>query len=231
MKLKIPENLTRQAYRLIRDEIVKGQLDSQQHLTEGYFASRFGISKSPIREALNLLESEGLIKIVPRRGAFVAEFSLQDIEEIYELREVLEALVVRNAVLDSKVLARMRRAVEAAESAREKGDKVGYMREDAAFHAALAQASSNARLRKMLENMRNQMLILRRQTFELSSQMSVKQHFQILAALEKGNREAAARLMAEHIQAVRTRLIHHLREQAKPTASEGESTNGTRPVH
>ena len=87
MKLKIPENLTRQAYRLIRDEIIKGQLDSQKHLTEGYFADRFGISKSPIREALNLLESEGLIRIIPRRGAFVADFSLHDIEEIYEQRK------------------------------------------------------------------------------------------------------------------------------------------------
>jgi DNA-binding GntR family transcriptional regulator len=219
LKLKIPENLTRQAYRLIRDEILQGHLDAPRHLTEGYFARQFGISKSPIREALNLLESEGLIKIVPRRGAFVAEFSIHDIEEIYELREVLEALVVRNAVLDAKVLGRMRQAVQAAETSRQKGDKLGYMHEDAAFHAALAQASSNSRLRKMLENMRNQMLILRRKTFELTSQTSVKKHFEILDALEKGKRETAEELMAQHIRTVRTRLINHLREQAKPTAS------------
>ncbi len=212
MKLKIPENLTRQAYRLIRDEILHGRLDSHQHLTEGYFASLFGISKSPIREALNLLESEGLIKIVPRRGAFVPEFSIHDIEEIYELREVLESLVVRNAVLDSKVLGRMRRAACAAQTCQQNQDKFKYMFEDAAFHAALAQASSNSRLRKMLENMRNQMLILRRKTFELSSQASVKKHFEILDALENGKREMAARLMAQHIRTVRTKLINHLRE-------------------
>lgn len=213
MKLKIPENLTRQAYRLIRDEIIKGQLDSREHLTEGYFAERFGISKSPIREALNLLESEGLIRIVPRRGAFVTDLSIHDIEEIFELREALEAMVVRDALIDSKLLERMRQALEAAERCRKKGDKAGYMREDAAFHAILAQASSNSRLRKILENMRNQMLILRRETFELSSASSVKQHFDVLNAMEEGKREMAAKLMAKHIQTVRTRLVKHLKEE------------------
>jgi DNA-binding GntR family transcriptional regulator len=87
--LKIPENLTQQAFRHIRDEILRGKLDGRQHLTEDYFAERFGISKSPIREALNRLESEGLITIVPRRGAFVVKLSVQDIEEIFELREAL----------------------------------------------------------------------------------------------------------------------------------------------
>lgn len=226
MKLKIPENLTRQAYRLIRDEIIKGQLDSQKHLTEGFFAERFGISKSPIREALNLLESEGLIRIVPRRGAFVADFSIHDIEEIYELREALETLVVRDALIDSKVLDRMRQAVHAAERYREKGDKDGYVREDAAFHAILAHASSNTRLRKILENMRNQMLILRHKTFELSSQISLKQHLEVLDAIERGNREAAARLMAKHIRTVRTRLVDHLRKHEKQPYSTKRSRNG-----
>lgn len=227
MKLKIPENLTRQAYRLIRDEILKGQLDHHRHLTEGYFASRFGISKSPIREALNLLESEGLIKIVPRRGAFVAEFSIHDIEEIYELREVLEALVVHNAVVDARVLGRMRQAAQAAETYQQKQEKLKYMLEDTAFHAALAQASSNSRLRKTLENMRNQMLLLRRQTFELSSRRSVRQHFQILDALEKGKRETAAKLMTQHIRAVRTSLVRYLQESQPQRSSGRKSSNGT----
>lgn len=228
MKLKIPENLTRQAYRLIRDEIITGRLDSQMHLTEGYFADRFGISKSPIREALNLLESEGLIRIVPRRGAFVADFSIHDIEEIYELREALETLVVRDAVIDSKVLDRMRQAVRAAASCRDKGDKAGYMREDAAFHAILAQASSNSRLRKILENMRNQMLILRRETFELSSGISVKQHLGVLNAIEKGQREKAAKLMAQHIRTVRERLVNHLRQQEGQPSTVKRSRDGAR---
>ncbi len=213
MKLKIPENLTQQAYRSIRDEIVTGRLDGQQHFTEAYFANRYGISKSPIREALNRLESEGLITIIPRRGAFVREFSIHDVEEIYELREVLEALVVRNAVLDSKTLAHLHEIAHSAQSYLEKNDKPNYIRRDTAFHTTLAKASNNSRLRKMLESMHNQMTILRRQTFELTGQSSIKQHIRILEALEKGQRETAARLMVEHIQAVRKRLVDHLKKQ------------------
>ena len=91
MRLRIPENLTQQAYRAIQTEIITGQFDRRKRLTEEYFASRFGISKSPIREALNRLEAEGLISILPRRGAFVIDFSIEDVREIYELREALEA--------------------------------------------------------------------------------------------------------------------------------------------
>jgi DNA-binding GntR family transcriptional regulator len=210
LKLKIPENLTQRAYRSIRDEIIKGKIDGQQHCTEAFFADRYGISKSPIREALNRLETEGLITIIPRRGAFVREFSMHDAEEIYELREVLETLVVRNAVLDRKTLARLREIVLSAQSFLEKNDKPNYIRADAAFHTTLAMASSNSRLRRMLESMHNQMLILRRQTFELTGHISVKQHRGILDALEKGQRQRAAKLMAQHIRAVRKTLVDHL---------------------
>ena len=220
MGLKIPENLTQQAFRYIRDEIIRGKVDGWQHLTEGYFAERFGISKSPVREALNRLESEGLITIVPRRGAFVVQLSVQDIEEIFELREALEALVVKDAVLDEKILARMRAAVMSAKHYLEEGDKTNYIRADAAFHSILAEASSNSRLKKILENMRNQMLIVRSRTFELSSHTSVKQHLHILEALEQGKRDVAADLMVEHIRTVRARLLNYLRQRENASAGQ-----------
>ena len=220
MGLKIPENLTQQAFRYIRDEIIRGKLGGRQHLTENYFAERFGISKSPIREALNRLESEGLITIVPRRGAYVVDLSVQDIEEIFELREALESLVVKDAVVDEKLLARARAAVMAAKRYREENDKVNYIRADATFHTTLAEASSNSRLKKILENMRNQMLIVRSKTFELSSHTSVKEHLNILDALEQGNRNVAANLMAEHIRAVRARLVKYLRDRENASGAE-----------
>jgi DNA-binding GntR family transcriptional regulator len=213
MGLRIPENLTQQAFSHIRDEIIRGKLDDRQHLTENYFAERFGISKSPVREALNRLESEGLITIVPRRGAFVVKLSVQDIEEIFDLREALEALVVKGAVLDENLLARMRAAVMSAKRYWEENDKTKYIRADAAFHTTLAEANSNSRLKKILENMRNQILIVRARTFELSSRTSVKQHLDILGALEEGKRDIAANLMVEHIRTVRARLVNHLRER------------------
>ena len=224
MALKIPENLTQQAFNHIRDEIIRGKLEGQ-HLTENYFAERFGISKSPIREALNRLESEGLITIIPRRGAFVVELSEHDIEEIFELRDALEVLAVKDAVLTDKLVDRMRSAVTSAREFQRKKDKVNYIRVDAAFHATLAEASANSRLRRILENMRNQMLIVRSKTFELSSQSSVEEHREILAALEQNRRDVAADLMARHIQAVRARLLDFVRQsgRAAPPAEESIS--------
>ena len=223
MGLKIPENLTQQAFRYIRDEIIRGKINGRQHLTENYFAERFGISKSPIREALNRLESEGLITIVPRRGAFVVELSEHDIEEIFELREALETLVVRDAVLNDKILARMRAALVSAKRHMEENNKSKYIQADASFHTNLAEASSNSRLRKILENMRNQMLIVRARTFELSSQTSVEQHSKILEALEHGNRDVAANLMAEHIRTVRDRLVNYLRQHGDASRVQSDT--------
>ncbi len=207
MALRIPDSLTQQAYRAIRDEILKGKLNGQMRLTEGFFAGRFKISKSPIREAMNLLEAEGLITIRPRRGAFVTAFARQDLEEIYDLREILEAAAVRKLVLEPKALSRLRAALNAAKSSLRKKDKLGYVLADADFHRIIAQANPNSRLKKILESMHGQMLILRHSTFELSSNRSVIQHQRILEALERGNNEAAARLMAQHIREVKAKLL------------------------
>ncbi|MGH9444542.1 MAG: GntR family transcriptional regulator [Terriglobia bacterium] len=220
MALRIPDNLTQRAYRAIRDEILKGKLNDQMRLTEGFFASRFKISKSPIREAMNRLETEGLITIRPRRGAFVSGFSRRDIEEIYDLRETLEAAAVRKVALDAKACARLRAALNAAKASLREKNKVGYVLADADFHRIIAQANPNSRLRKILESMHGQMLILRHSTYELSSNSSVVQHQRILEALEKGNSEAAGRLMAQHIRAVKAKLLASSSVKPRPSSSE-----------
>ena len=91
--------------------------------------------------------------------------------------------------------------------------------------AILFQASANSRMRKALENMQNQMIILRHRTFELSSQNSVRQHRGILNALQREDREAAERLMVEHIRYVRERLLTYLTTQT-PVVETGIRTAG-----
>jgi len=223
MRMKIPENLTQHAYRLIRDGILQGKLSNKQRLTEDYFAQEFQISKSPIREALNRLEAEGLIKIVPRRGAFVRDFSIQDIEEIYEMREILEAAVIRGLKVDAKLADQLRKAREKAQECIKTEDKLGYISADASFHTILARAHSNSRLRNVLEGMHNQLVILRHRTFELSSRDSVVQHGRILTALAHGENETAADLMVEHIRFVRDKLIESFRQRNGENSQEGGS--------
>ena len=215
MKLRVPESLTERACKLIRSSILDGKLDGSQRLTEEFFARRFGISKSPIREAFNRLESEGLIKIQPRRGAYIVEMTRRDVEEIYELRELLEPAVVRHIDLDKKTAKRLEASVSGAEKYLRKNDKANYIREDALFHIILAQANSNARLRNALQAMQHQMIILRHRTFQLSSHQAVPQHRAILEALKAGSREKAAKLMTEHIQMIRARLLSDMDEKTR----------------
>src|SRR5512146_589572 len=90
-KLRIPDNLTTLAYRTIKDYIWEGRLDEGERLTEDFISRQLGISKSPVREALNRLESEGLIRIEPRKGAFLRSFTVKEVEDLYGVREALEA--------------------------------------------------------------------------------------------------------------------------------------------
>src|SRR5215467_1470198 len=96
-KLKIPTNLTALAYRSIKDYILEGRLDEDSRLTEEFLSSQLGISKSPIREALNRLEAEGLIRIEARRGAYLRSFTNKEIDDLYDVREALEAHAVSTA--------------------------------------------------------------------------------------------------------------------------------------
>jgi DNA-binding GntR family transcriptional regulator len=227
MKLRIPENLTQRAYRAIRDDILKGRLNQKRRLTEGFFVERLGVSKSPVREALNRLEADGLVVIEPRRGATIVNLSIEDVNEIYELRELLEAAAVRHVTPDQKICARLRQELEEASAALRKGDKAAYVLADAGFHRVIAQANTNIRLRRILDNMYGQMLVLRHRTYELSSGRSVVAHGEILDAMEKGNTDLAARLMTEHIRAVRSKLIQHL-EVREGTASSAAFSRAQR---
>src|ERR1700739_1886037 len=107
-KLKIPRNLTTLAYNSIKEYVLDGRLDENSRLTEEFLSTQLGISKSPIREALNRLETEGLIRIEPRKGASLRKLSHEEVPELYDLREALEVHVVRTARLTPGVLSDLR---------------------------------------------------------------------------------------------------------------------------
>lgn len=226
MKIKIPENLTQRACCAIRDEILQGRLNGQQRLTETFFANKFGVSKSPIREALNRLEAEGLILIEPRRGAFVRHFSMQDVKEIYELCELLEPIAMRQMVLDKQILSRLHVSLQAAKDGLRRQDKDAYLLAEADFHRALARANTNSRLYAILESMYQQALILQHRAFEALNERSVVEHERIVEALEIGKIELASRLMVEHIGSMREDVLTRLQ---KPGESRPPSLTGRSP--
>jgi DNA-binding GntR family transcriptional regulator len=223
-KLNIPDDLTTLAYKAIRKSILEGDAGVESKLTEDALARKLGISKSPIREALTRLESEGLVRIAPRRGAFVVRFSARDVSELYGLREALEEYAVRNVTVSPELLDELRQRIEAAQACLRAEDLLSYIKEDVRFHRALAEATGNQRLIQALEHVQNQGIIFRRDTFHLSSNVSLEMHRRILAALEQNDREAAALLMRQHITTVRDKLVRYMQERGEKGSAASAGT-------
>ena len=209
-KLKIPSNLTTLAYNSIKEYILEGRLDENSRLTEEFLSSRLGISKSPIREALNRLETEGLIRIEPRKGAYLRRLSLEEVANLYDLREALETHAVRTAKLTTELFAELNQSLKRQRAFLKANNKAHYIEEDVHFHELLARATNNEHLRAVLENIQNQIWLSRRNTYELSSSMAPDYHEAIVKALEANNREKAQSAMRDHIQNVRQHLLEFL---------------------
>lgn len=222
-KIKIPSNLTHLAYESIKQYILDGRLNEDSRLTEESLANQLGISKSPVREALNRLETEGLIRIEPRRGAYLRGFAIKDIDELYDLREALETHVVHTAAIDAALLAELRQSIRRMREYLKDNDKRRYIDEDIHFHGTLANATGNERLSKMLENVQQQIWLFRRKTYDLSSSSAPDAHEAILTALESGRRAQAERAMSKHIAGVRQKLVDFL---AQESARRKASPNG-----
>ncbi len=220
-KIRIPENLTSMAYRAIKDYILNGRLDESTRLTEEFLSQQLGISKSPIREALTRLESERLIQIEPRRGAFLRKFTIKEIGDLYDLREALEVYAIGKAELTPALIAALRESVERFRAYLDANDKPRYIEEDVQFHGLIAAASGNQLLAETLANVQHQVWLFRRKTYDLSRSNAIASHTKLVRALEEGRKDEAERLMREHVGGVRDRLIAFLKSQAAEEAAAG----------
>lgn len=212
-KLKAPQNLTALAYKSIKAHILQEELDETTRLTEELLSRQLGISKSPVREALNSLHTEGLIRIEARRGAYLRQFSQKEVKDLYGLREMLEVHAVGIAELTPKLIADLRSSAQRTRKLLKANDKLGHIEEDTRFHGLIASATGNAELCRVLDNVQSQIWLCRRKTYNLSSSTAPDAHLAILNALEKGNRKEAQAAMRSHISLVRQRLIAFMEEK------------------
>jgi DNA-binding GntR family transcriptional regulator len=206
-KLEAPQNLTALAYNSIKAYILREDLDERTKLTEELLSKHLGISKSPVREALNSLHTEGLVRIEARRGAHLRRFSAKEVEDLYGLREALEIYAVGAAEITPGLIAELRKSTQRTRRFLKANDKLSHIEEDAKFHGLIATATGNAELSRVLINIQNQIWMCRRKTYDLSSSTAPDAHQAILEALENGNRKQAQAAMRSHISLVRQRLI------------------------
>lgn len=209
--LETPQNLTRLAYESIKSFILREDLDEDTRLTEDALSRQLGISKSPVREALNSLHTEGLIRIEARRGAYLRRFSVKEVQDLYELREALEVYAVGAAHITPELLTELRSSVRLTRKMLKLHNRQGHIEEDTRFHALLASATGNDALCQTLENVQSQIWLCRRKTYMLSSSTAPDAHDAILDALENGAPRKAQEAMQKHIALVRDRLVEYMK--------------------
>ena len=197
-ELDVPQLPTAAADRL-REWIVAGRLRPSQRVRERDFAERFGISRTPLREALRLLQQEGLITGDPRRGMLVSPLSLDEIASTYQVIAALErAALLHTPAVVPEMARRLRSATRKREAA--EGHAARMRAADLEWHVALSDYSSNKSLQRMLEAPRNIADRYERAFFESAEDVarSSTEHVAIEAAVVAGELEKAADMIEAH---------------------------------
>jgi DNA-binding GntR family transcriptional regulator len=206
--------LGNQAYQELKRIILERQIPPGGKLNEGDLAKALGISRTPIREAINRLEKEGLVKIIPQRGAFVVQFTEKDIYELFLIRENLEGLAAYLATskMSEKDLAKLESSVEGFSEPFEEKEIRRYAREDFKFHQAVVQFSEAQRLISLISTLHDYIRIFRLTTIGVSGRMktSLDEHRELLQAFRERRPEEAERRMREHIRHVRDGVMENI---------------------
>lgn len=198
MKTEQGSSLSSAVYNKLEEEILNGVYPSGENLTEISLSQKFGVSRTPIREALRKLERNGLVRIETNKGAVVAGISEKDLKEIYTIRMYIEGLAARWAAenITEETVEKLKHSVEIMENA---GEDIHAA--DNAFHSIIYEACNSRILKSILMDFRNYINSATRNPFKNSPRAAkaVREHKEILAAIAAGNGELAEKLAKDHV--------------------------------
>lgn len=203
-------SLARQVYETLKKAIMDNNLKPGEILLERQLAESLGVSRTPVREALQMLAKDGLVKLVPNREAEVADISILDVREILQIRSRLETLAAylatENAHEDD--IRSIGHRVAAMEECLKKGDYKGFLDNDLAMHATILSCCGNSRLESILTSLRDQIYRLTFLSVGDAGQASesLEHHRRIYEAIAAKDPERAESEMAVHIESIREHL-------------------------
>jgi DNA-binding GntR family transcriptional regulator len=207
-------SLSERAYEVIKEAILTLKIRPGEVLTIGRLADQLGVSRSPARDALLRLEKEGLVAMIPYKGACVSEISTKDVKELYELRILLESYAAKAAAsrLTTDEIERIRGIFREAEGAFKQGQLVLASDLGRGFHDLLVGKVGNDRLVAYLNHLDMHYTRIRRFSALIPGRLekSHKQHQEILAALKSGDGERAERAMADHLASARDDILANM---------------------
>ena len=209
------------AYRRIKDEILNNRMPPGFQSPEPELAARFGMSRTPVREALIRLQSEGLVELIPRRGVRVLPISPNDMREIYELLTILEpeaaADLAKNRPTEMS-LSSLEASTKDMEDALQVDDLARWAAADDEFHRELLRAKGNKRLSDFVNILLDQAHRARMVTLRLREKpvRSTADHRAILSAIAEGDAKAARTLFREHRERAAAELLGVLEKSRLP---------------
>ncbi len=220
----------------LRQAIINGEYQPGDHLAETEVANQMGVSRGPVREAIQNLEGEGLVMTVPNRGTFVTTFSAEDIHELTSLRSVLEALAVRLALpnLTEDDLHEMERLVDEMAKAGRRDDLKTVVQRDLDFHELIFQKARHRRLYGVLRGLHFQIrLFISASSMLAGSKESVAEtHVPIIEAIRRRDPAYAEATIVRHIYDVGEQMVEVLRGQgdteATPASAQRRVARGRR---
>lgn len=223
-----PQPLTERIHQRLREDILHARLQPGQTILEPDLAARFGVSKTPVREALRLLAQDGWVVVLPRKGYLIRPLGLDDLREVFHLREMLEPGFAAEAARRSegREVAGIREAVDAQRSA---GDNVDLALASAAsFHVRIAELAGSARGAKIVATLVDEVTRLHYLVPSLAAHIESREeldaHDQIVGAIESANQREAFRAMRDHLRATDRALVAAFgvpRRRGRPEAAQG----------
>ncbi|MBO6147722.1 MAG: GntR family transcriptional regulator [Lachnospiraceae bacterium] len=200
----------------LRMQILHGELKPGERLMEVTLANKLGVSRTPVREAIRMLEQEGLAVILPRRGAHVASINNKQLEDMLEARRTLEGFTVNAACthITRTELLHLRELNEDFRVAVESGDAVEIADRDFLFHEAIAVASGNAKIAEILNHLREQLFRYKYEYIKDTDKHShlVEEHEAICQAFERADNNMAVEVIQMHIDNQELAIYYHLEE-------------------
>lgn len=213
LKLTKKRTLNEHVFEILKEAILNGHLKPGQRLPQDQLAEDMGVSRMPVREAINKLEMQGLIKVIPHKGAIVVNFSTADLEDIFQMRILLEEHATKLAAktITAKTLTKLKNIQGKIEDALQEKQYEDLFCLNKEFHTLIYKESKSPRLLQLILDLWES--FPKYSLFPNQAQESIHDHNRIYQALNNGNIEAASRAMRCHIQDSATAVLSYLKKK------------------
>ncbi len=208
----------------LREAIISGVLRPGERLMEIQLAEELGVSRTPVREAIRKLELEGFVIMIPRRGTYVADLSIKDINEVFEVRSALDSLANGLAAerITEEELEQMERLLVQISACVDNGNMEKIVELDGQFHDILYRASRNDRLVGIINNLREQLTRFRTISMAYPGRLkkTIEEHTQLVEAIAARDVDLAQQLAVEHMANSEQTLLQDINERRQQQSKD-----------